>query len=593
MGFNAMALAPTISDIPDIIVGDAEDGSGSNVFVYPDAIDLDNRVSDDDALTSEIRWSFQTTGASRYLINGLGPESTDAGDPLTTFVDPTNDIRAADDDVRAEDSDAQTITIRDNIQSPLASEPDTSGYSSAVASQVVTLYASDGTTVSNPAEASGEEGIIIIYTQPGEDSWSPPDVGVPVVTIDFTAGTPTGWEAATGSFDGGGSTSSSDAEGLCLEASPAATDANASWISPYGEWDLVKNCVYKLRLGVEATNTTVGNQPLWRIVYDNFDSAGEGKNSYGGEIWLLDNEGGANSAVSPTGRAASDGEEFIYWMMPPCFQAPYFQDETNGMFSPANDPGNDFRIYLELFDVAAAGIGAETDVGKICFKDMVVQRYDYSLVREVGAADMDDDTLTNTGDEWGNDITAGFNTSVTYSGGAVTFASSGSTWTDIAQGLMLFRPGDTTAWPADSDPATLVDNYPISHDENSTYLVEFEIEAPTQTDALNGPDIIRFGASLATGEVVTDHNLATNVPDTSDVALRDRGLVMPRSGGPYKYAILFNTLSYSNSAIDAQYARRMQPRFEILCGNVANPLGRTTNTGSLRISRVKVQKVEF
>jgi hypothetical protein len=590
MGFNAMALAPTIGAIPDIIVGDAEDGTDSNIFVYPDAISLDRYVSDDDTETSEILWSFSTATAGRYLINGVGPQAEEAAPDLAQFVNPTNQIDNQDLDTRAEDADPRTITIRDDVASPIASEPATSypdPGDGTVGSQLVTLYASDGTTVSNPLETGGQ---FIIYTvDDAEDSYSPPDVGILEFEIDLTQGLPTDWASAT---DFGTVAITTDSDGLCLETQ-AAPDGAGRFYSNYGAWDLVKNCVYKLRLGVTA-DSTLGDQPLWQIVYDNYGTpagggAALGNNAYGGEIFLLDNEGGANSAVSPEGRSWDDGEEFVFWMMPPCFQIDYFQDETNGFFRPDLDPENDLRILMVVLDAAAAGIGAETDSGKICFKNIMVQRYDFSLLTEVGAAALDDDTLTNVGDEWGLDL-AGLTQTTSWTGGNLTLTP--TNWGTVSPGgLLLFRPGDYDL--VLTDPGSIPDNYPVVIEGNTDYLIEVELSAPTQTDSLNNPDVIRLGASVTTEETVCDHFLTTNAPDTSDVALANRGVVMPREGGPHKYAILWNSLSLSNSAIGAASAHRMRPRIEVLSGTAFAPLGRTTNTGAITIHSVRIQQVSF
>jgi hypothetical protein len=585
MGFNAMALAPTIKNIPDIIVGDAEDGTDSNIFVYPDAFDLDLRVEDDDTTTSAVIWSFATTGASRYLINGVGPESTDASPDLAQFVSPTNQIDNQDLDDREEDGNARTITIRDDTASPLSEEP-TDQYlpdpgGGLVGSQVVTLYASDGTTVSNPVEESGEDGIFIIYTvDDANDSYSPPDPGITLIDHDLTAGTPSGW---TSTVDNGTVTVTSGAEGLCLETG-LAVDGIANWRSPYGEWELVANSVYKLRLGM-TSDATVGDQPLWQVVYDNVnDDGSSGNNAYGGEIFLLDNEGGANSAIAGTGRS-----EFVFWMMPPCFQLSYFQDSTNGFFRSGLDADNDFRLILKILDVAAAGIGADTDEGKLCFTSVMVQRYDYSLVQEIGAAALDDDTLTDTGDEWGLDL-AGLTQTATFSGGNLTLDP--TNWGTIDPGgLLLLRPGDTTN--SLLDPPSVEDNFPVTIEADTDYLIEYELSAPTQADSLDNPDVIRLGASVTTEEIVCDHFLTTNAADTSDAGLANRGVVMPREGGPYKYAVIWNSLSLSNSGVGAPYTNRMRPRFEVLSGTAFAPLGRTTNDGQLRIHSVKVQKIQF
>ena len=100
MGSNAMSMAPVISEIKDIIVADDSGATGSNNFVYPDAIDLNNSVSDGDTADSAIIWSYYDEDGN-YLINakpslplgndGLTPPAANiiAGPGATASDDPT------------------------------------------------------------------------------------------------------------------------------------------------------------------------------------------------------------------------------------------------------------------------------------------------------------------------------------------------------------------------------------------------------------------------------------------------------------------------------------------------------------------------
>jgi hypothetical protein len=593
MGFNAMALAPTIGEIPDIIVGDMGPVTGTNVFVYPDAINLDSYVNDDDTLSSDITWSYSVaTEPTRYTINAVQPMPNTS--TLDEYINPTNRVDDTDGDLREEDSNPRTITIRDELRSPLASDD---GSESPAAypergtgflsdSRVVTLYASDGSTVSNPLDETGEGGIFIIYSEAdGEDRYSPEEGGVLVITRDLTGGAPSGFSSST---DSGSVSATATAEGLCLSVGLTGNN-DGNWRSDYGEVALVKNCVYRMRVNVTTSQTTVGLQPLWLLVYDNInDAADAGTNTYGGEVWLLDSAGGANSAISGTGRSSFD-----FWMAPPCFQVSYFQDETSGFFRADNSGDMDMRIILRIFDMEAAGIGAELDEGNICFTGYEIRRYDIDDMR-VLSTELDDSDLTDSSSDdpfWGIDqqiYTAANHTSQTYSGGNVTLAPLSDLWTNEII-LTLFRPGDSTV-DFTTGGTVNEDNWPVQIAEDMLLYVQYELSAPTATDALNGPDTIRVGADVLSQEIVTDHFLITNLGDTT-AGSEARGVVMPRDGGPYKYACLFNTLSPSNITItDPQ---RMRPRFEILCGPPLDPLGRETNTGSIRIHSVLIQEVEF
>ena len=75
-GLQALAMVPVISDIPSPIVSN-DDVTGPNEFVYPDAIYLNNFVSDDTSPTAKILWSYETSDR-KYLLNGIDPiNSTD------------------------------------------------------------------------------------------------------------------------------------------------------------------------------------------------------------------------------------------------------------------------------------------------------------------------------------------------------------------------------------------------------------------------------------------------------------------------------------------------------------------------------------
>jgi hypothetical protein len=76
---NTYAEAPIIADPGDVIIGDLEGATnpatGTNVFVFPDAFNLGDIVSDDQTDDADIKWSFfEATG----LITINGVESLDS-----------------------------------------------------------------------------------------------------------------------------------------------------------------------------------------------------------------------------------------------------------------------------------------------------------------------------------------------------------------------------------------------------------------------------------------------------------------------------------------------------------------------------------
>lgn len=579
LGFKAMAMAPTVSGIPDIIVGDAEDSSDANVFVYPDAFNLDQYVQDDSTAPGDIIWSFTVAdpGNSRYRLNGLVglPDGTDEN----THVAPGADrLDTADDDPAKVDSNPRTVTIRDEVASPVAGTPpyaEPGAPFAVVGSEVITLHASDGSTYS--AETSKQE--IIIYTVNDHvDAYSPytEHPGVQVLSRNFAEGQ-FGWSFTQSE----GTVQSSTTGGICLEV-PLTGGNDGNWASPYGEVELVKNAVYEARLTVTTSQTNATQTPLWMMVYDN--AGGTGSDSYGGEMFYLDNEAGRNSPISGIGRDGS--ENFRFYMAPASYQIPYFQDETNGFFNPLLDAGNDMRLIFRTLDFDSAGYGAELDSGQVCLVDLKVFRIDHDDL-PFGPVVFEDNNLTAA--NWGMDSLLN-NTVLTFGGGNATLTSNGNGWDNVD--IVLFRPGDNQVSLDGSNPSLNQDNWPIAVEADTAYFIEYEVSAPSQTAEENPVDVLRVGADVMTQELVTDHFLVPNVADLSSGVVNPRGIVMPRMGGPYKYACIFYSHTPTGSSIPQSQIFR--PRFEVLNSNAINPLGRTTNAqGGVTIHSVKVTKLNL
>jgi hypothetical protein len=575
MGFQAMATAPTIGDIPDVIVGDEEDGTPSNRFVYPDAIDLDAWVSDEDSTPGAIIWSYSvSTVPTRYTLNAVAPESVD-------HVNPTNRIDDTDDDPAEADSNPRTITIRDELRSPVASDPGpylpdppAGGPGVLPDNRMVTLHASDGSTVSQ------EGGSFIIYTEDdGPDGFSPRDPGMLEFQYDLTSGVPSGWVFAQDA----GTVTESSTGGLCLQVgSDSGHDGN--WHSPYGEVELAQNSVWQTRVTVTTDQTTLGANPMWMIVYDNINDAGtSGQNEYGGQCFFWDNEGSKISPISGTGRS-----DFYYWMAPTAQQVSYFASASDGFFSSTLDPNNDMRIILRIFDTAP---GTIDDTGTLCFTSIEVKRYDLDDM-QVESTLMDESNLTDTGtgtNRFGLDV-LGASASLTASGGNLNIGPGSSGAWDNANTVVLLRPGDSTV-DFTGGGAPNADNWPIQFEADSTYYIEYQLSSPSAAEESDSPDVIRVGADMLTAELVLDHFLVPNTPDLSS-GFNTRGLSMPRTGGPYPYFCLFQAHDVSATSIP-DGADRMRPRFEVLNAASLAPIGRTTNSGSINVHSVKVQKVTF
>jgi len=128
------AVAPVISCVPDIIVSDAENNTQTddvNLFVFSNALDLDEYVSDVDTSKSLLRWSFiETSPGNSIEINGIGSNTSGNVRDPGAF-----DIRAVD----------QFATIRNVLWSPSTGTLPFPDPGQASMQSTIELYVSDGT----------------------------------------------------------------------------------------------------------------------------------------------------------------------------------------------------------------------------------------------------------------------------------------------------------------------------------------------------------------------------------------------------------------------------------------------------------------
>lgn len=599
MAISASALAPVINDLPDIYIGDAENSSANNVFVLPDAYNLNAFVKDDLTSASALIWTFAETGTTKpYVIN-----KAQASDPATeNLVSPAAAKRVDNQwdpmDPTTGTLGARTITFRDSLRSPLtgAGSPagpyandlngggaTASGPATVLDSRVLTMYCSDGSTVSL---ANGKS--FVVYTVDNGTDFVSFKQKI-VYEIDFRAGH-TGW---THTQMAGTAPGTSDAtNGLCVNVGTTGNN-DGQWTGAYPIVTLAANSVWEARMTVSTNNTSVLSTPMWMLVYDNYGSATVGMNEFGGEFFFLDNTGGANSPISGIGRS-----EFKVFMMPPQMQTPQFSSSTNGFFTTLLDPSNDFRVTLRVFDYAVGGYGAETDAGSVCWQDLTIYQHDLadmivdSTVMNVTAFTNAMNDTTKTMNSWYKDNDAIFNNStLTFTGSYVTLAPvAGGNWNTGE--ILMFRPGDQTLNLLSSTGAENEDNFPIAWVSDTTYYVEFTLSAISTTTEANPPDVIRVGADTETAELTFDNFI---VPNTGDFftsgADYHRGVSMPRTGTPQKYACFFNTHSQSTTTIVD--GKRWRPRFEILTNATLQPLGLTGSPYGMNVHSCKVQAVTF
>jgi hypothetical protein len=570
IGYHAMATAPVIDQIPDIVVGDAEDGSPSNVFVYPDVLNLNSYVTDDGG-DDAIIWSFLESSGT-YTVNSVA--SLDSADPIDPGALAIAGPGVTTTDPKDVDSNPKTITIRNETLSPIAggpTYPDPAGGPGILPSmtKVMTLFASDGETVTQSND------FMVYSDDEGQDRLSfGGAVPTPVQNIDFSTAGASGWAFSTEY----GTVTSSLVGGLCLEVALTGVQSGA-WASPYGFIELADNAVWQVRVGVTTDVTSVGTTPLWDIVSQNFgpdETPQKGQFAYGGDYYFLDNVGGANSPISGVGLT-----EFELWFTVPPAKAEQWRSTTTGAFTTARDPDNDMRLLFRTIDVDGVGYGGELDAGELCLADINVTRYSLgdmavnSTVYE--RTTMVDGTQAGQADNGFlvSDIIGGGTED--WTGGNLTLSPPSGGW-DIE--ITTVVPGDDdftfTESPAVNE---LPDNFPITWNDDELLVVIYELSAPNATGESNPSDQIRIGMDGPTNELI-QLNFVTGRFDTA---------AMPKQGTPQEYWTFFHT---NAATLDSAGRTILRPRFELLNSNAWNETG-TTATGGTTIHSVKVQKVSF
>jgi hypothetical protein len=575
MGFNAMAAAPVIQAIPDVIVGNNEDigATDPNIFVYPDAIDLDAVVSDDATLDADLIWSYtKATLPGRFLLNGVDAINTDPTNPPAA-----NRLRQVMQSERNTDGLAQTVTVRDNTLSPITTNggigpynppnPDTPG-KVAGSDELVTLVASDGTTHSTSIVAMWSDN-------DGNDRRGGLPVSVPVTNMSFTAST-MGWNSGS---PFGSITASRTASGLCLEVPAAGVNFNDWHYSNFSLIPLVANQVYRVR--VTMSTTAAANQtPLWQFVHENGSGADPSTVpllAYGGETLFLDNVGAANAPSPITGGRPT----FDVYVAPPPVTTAQWNNASTGPFAAANAASKDARGIFRVIDVENTGYGGETDAGQVCMRDIDIVRWDVNS-GVAGATDLDVTSFTNA--DAGGTGNSAFQTdsivqvtSTTFSNGVVTIAPSGAGWGSVE--VAIFRPGDRTLTLTGGNAGTdAADNYPVVWESNTVYHITMDLAASSAGAEASPPDIMRLGADTPTQEVIGNCYWTTKYSLSA----------MPKNGTPQTYHFFY----YSNNRTASVVTNfnRIRPRLDTIC---RTDFIESTNTGSFTVNACKVQRVQF
>lgn len=555
---TASAMAPVIGDIPDIIVGDESAATPPNVFVYPDAINLDNFVTDADDPIANIRWSYEVVGTQLYSINGVAP--------LTTSDDPVNPgakaIDQSDTDAAKVDANAKTITVRDIALSPISnpSAPDPVQDHS----QAVTFWASDGEDV--------DSHTIVIWTDNDSNDRLSPEVGGGelIYSRNFAGGELTGW---TWQLTVGGATSSSPAgQGLCIGV-PLGGVNIGQWNQTANFIDLTPNAVFEIRATMDSTQSTLEAVPLFDFVYDNFPNPATSPNAYGGDYLFLGNEGGANAP----GSGGRTNYRVFFTPMP--ILTPQFNNATTGAFTAANAPLNDMRVYFRIIDADGAGYNAEADQGVICMENIAIWKYDMAQETAVGAAEYDVQNITAS-THYG--LAPGGGTNFNFSGGDVTISPTNAQgWND--EGIMIVQPGDNVLNVATG--VGVLDDFPVAWDSDELFKVTVVLSGSNAAADTNPPDAIRMGADGPTTELLCANNVT---PNFSTIGTPKQDATV---GGPQTYVCYFYTHNETRSGLPNSH--QIRPRFDLINVAALGANGFTRNAGGVIMRSMTMQQVAF
>jgi len=563
MGLQAMAMAPVVENMRDLIVGDAEDVSAANIFVYPDAIDLTSAATDDglpQPLTQFV-WSFYE-GTGTYILNGKASLAT-SDDPASppqakiisatdseTYVATTNNVW------NSRDTSPLTVTVRNEVLTPISggagADPGAAGFVGTP--KAVTMFASDG-------DRAGSATLFVYSKNDGFDATSPTQAQMTTeVDRDFTS-SQNGW-TYNNLFGSTGMTSSVSG-GMCLVA-PAAGNQAARWHGPYGDTQsggttLVNNNVYRVRLSMTSNQTTAGSVPLWDVIFENQNDTGTaGAFVFGADYWFLDNQGSANAVKGPSvGRSTFD-----VWFAPLVVTQSAWQTWVG---DSANAAQKNMRTIFRVIDYAANGYNAQADSGSVCITDMLIDRIAEGDI-PVAATVFSDANLTAA--NW-TARTLGDATTNTFSGGALTISPT-STWTNDT--IIFVEPGDTNF-----TAGNLTDNYPIPWLSDTLYVAEADVVAANAQGESNPPDFVQVHMDSASNELFLDSYVT---PNAGRVA-------MPVVSTTKTYKAFF----YSQSATLASDAQLKTLRARFSTGALAS-ITTHTNNGGVKLLAIRVKKLQ-
>lgn len=557
LGYQALAMAPVISEIPSPVIGN-QDATAPNVYVWPDAIALDDYVTPqtEGSTKADIKWYYQVESPGHYKLNGVEPLTAQEGAATDATTFPSGkriDNQVVSPELNP-DGVAKTVTIRNNFLSPL--DGSAAGTVTGDDSEVITLFAADGTAY--------ETKEVIFYTEVGGTDHLYSATPTPFVTNTFA--TTDGWVYNTYSWGAGVTSARSSNTALCFNIT-TPTQAYADWVSPMGLFTVEQNSVYKIRANLNGSQTTKGHTPFWDLYVSNFNGS-QGLNLFGGDLLILDNgpAGSADSVIQTSG-----GTDFQMWFAPICIGTA----QWNTNFAAANT-GNNLKAFVgfRVMDIRT-DLGSDTLTGQLCLNELDITRYPISAATTVGSNlySRSSDFAPNTGSNGNTAYDALIGTTVSWTGGVMTLTpTSGSAAVELAN---VTPATDTNYHLGQND---IGDNFPVTWESDTLYRVTYTLAAPSDTAAGNPFDAIYIGVDTPSNEVLYEAyvtNQGTNM------------LAMPKATAATYQAFWW---SHKVSTSTAPYYNHFRPRLTVI-NNGSLVVG--NNTGGVKVSACTVSKVSF
>jgi len=583
IGSQAMAMAPTIGDIPSPVIG-GQLATQTTKFVYPDAFNLDLLVSDDQTTpTNLLKWTYEEVG-STYVINGFKPIVSSTTDPITVAANLTiNQTGLAQTrgksylNTTVESGFAGNlahVTIRNERCWPLGGTMLT-GQTGWTDINPVTFWCSDGNAVSSST--------IMFYTDNtgGINRLSAKVVNwVPGPKQMFVGSS--NWSVSEGFF-GTCTTHTWPASGtgVCFEV--AKTGNNwGSVASPMPFITLSANTLYRIRAKMNCSQIAPGHTPFWDFIIENsYDPVAKtGLNLYSTDQIFLDNVGGANAVVSSLA-----GTDLVMYFAPTAVSTAQMQTK---LFVPAYTGQKDARLRFRVLDVDSnTALLNDQKYGAICLMSVQVDSLPMSKVTvnptpivSITSFKRNTDTTNVT---LNNTEVSGFvGPSIVFASGALTVTPAGG---GISSELVTITPSNGVntsggASPVFTSPYTnMASTWPIPWTSNKIYELDVTVVAPTSNDMAHPWDAMWMNIDCPTNEVNCE-SVITSV----------KGLCSPTTVAA-TYKLFFNTMNETVISQAAFHYLRWRIRFGNNTSLNFPNASDVTNTGSARLTGLKVSTV--